>query len=261
MWEPGTVRWLEQCDTDRARLQQARPLTPGTLEKIRDHLRVALTYSSNAIEGNRLTLQETKVALEGQTVAGKPVRDYLEAIGHAEAFDFMWDLVGRPAPLTAVDVRSIHNLVLRRSHPEEAGRYRTTGVRISGSSHVPPDPMAVPAEMDTWLRRWNTQPGLHPIVRAAQLHGTFVDIHPFVDGNGRTARLLTNLDLLRHSYRPALLQPQDRFAYYEALDAARANQWDPLIRHFATAVHRAFVDYWEPYLPPRTISPPPSLHP
>lgn len=250
MWEPDTVRWLDQCDRDARELRQARPLSGEVLTKIRHHLRVVLTYSSNAIEGNSLTLQETLVALEGQTVAGKPVRDYFEAIDHAEAFDFVWGLADKTVPLTGADVRSIHQLVLRRSAPDDAGRWRTPGVRISGSPHIPPDPSAVPGLMEAWLRAWNRTTDAHPVARAAELHGEFVTIHPFADGNGRTARLLTNLDLLRHGHRPALLMPAERFAYYEALEASRRGESDSLVRHFAVAVHRAFVDYWEPYLSP-----------
>lgn len=250
------ARWLEQCDTDAARLRRARPLSSGVLTKIRDHVRVALTYSSNAIEGSTLSLQETLVALEGQTVAGKPVRDYFTAVDHAEAFDFVWGLVAQRASLTAADVRAVHQLVLRRSAPEDAGRWRTTGVRISGSPYVPPDPLEVPILMDAWIRRWNSATGSHPLVRVAQLHSAFVDIHPFVDGNGRTARLLANLDLLRHDLRPALLLPSERFTYYNALEESRQRQGDPLLIHFAQGVHRAFVDYWEPYLPPLAPQPP-----
>lgn len=218
-------------------------------------MRVELTYSSNAIEGNTLSLRETMVALEGQTVQGRPLRDHLKAVDHAEAFDFIWHLAGTSTPLTAVDVRSLHALVVRRSLPDEAGRWRTTGGRISGSAHVPPDPTAMPGLMDDWVQAWNTPTDAHPIAGAARLHSRFVDIHPFLDGNGRTARLLTSLGLVRHGYRPALLEPQDRLAYYDALEAARDGRWDPLVQHFAVVVHRAFVRFWEPYLAPGPSEP------
>lgn len=261
MWEPRTLRGLQQCDADLVQLRQARPLPVPILQKIRAQLRVVLTYASNAIEGNTLTLQETQAVLEGQTIGGKPVRDTLEALDHAEAFDFLWDLAQARTPLTLVDIRSLHHLVLQRSYPDMAGRFRTTGVHITGSSHLPPDPASVPADMDAWVGQWHADTDTHPLVRAAQLHSAFVTIHPFGDGNGRTARLLTHLDLLRHDYRPALLRPADRFAYYDALEAARVHRWDPLVRHLAAGVHRAFRTYWAPYLLPPTLSPSPDAWP
>jgi Fic family protein len=243
--------FLARCDRDAARLRQARPLAPDVLAKIRDHLRVALTYGSNAIEGNTLTLQETAVVLEGQTVGGKPLRDHLEAVDHAAAFDFIWDLAVRHEPLTAHNVRTIHALVTRNTLSQGSGAWRTVGVRITASPHQPPDAIHVPSLMEAWVQQC-TQPlrGEHPLVRAARLHADFVSIHPFLDGNGHTARLLTNLDLIRCGYVPALLLPQDRLAYYQALDATRRGSWEPLIQHFALAVHRSFEQFWLPYLGP-----------
>ena len=255
MWEPRTVRLLAQCDGDVAALQRARPLSPSALAKIRDQLRTTLTYASNAIEGNTLSLRETMVVLEGQTVQGKPLRDHLEAVDHAEAFAFVWELAENTHPLTASDVRSLHTLVVRRSLPDDAGRWRTTGVRIGGSAHIPPDPIAVPSLMDQWVEHWNQVSPAHPIARAARLHSDFVSIHPFLDGNGRTARLLANLDLIRHGHRPALFLPHERLQYYDALEASRAGHWDPLVQHLAAAVHRGFLECWQPYLT-RTPEPP-----
>ncbi len=262
MWEPRTIRLLAQCDADAAAFEQARPLSAGVLAKIRHQLRITLTYTSNAIEGNTLSLRETMVVLEGQTIQGKPLRDHLEAVDHAEAFAFVWSLAETDHPVTAADVRSLHALVVRRSLPDEAGRWRTTGVRIAGSAHIPPDPIAVPSLMEQWIAQWKQASSLHPIVRAARLHSDFVSIHPFLDGNGRTARLLTNLDLIRHGHRPALLLPNERLQYYDALEASRAGHWDPLIQHLAAAIHRGFVECWQPYLPwtpePLEPAPPPS---
>ncbi len=258
MWEPPTACLLAQCDADAAALEHARPLSAGVLDKIRGHLRITLTYASNAIEGNTLSLRETMVVLEGQTVPGKPLRDHLEAVDHAEALSFIWELAEKGPALTGADVRSIHALVLRRSRPEEAGRWRTTGVRIGSSAHVPPDHTAVPSVMDQWVAQWNQASALHPIARAARLHSGFVSIHPFLDGNGRTARLLTNLDLIHRGHRPALLVPRERLQYYDALEASRAGHWDPLVRHFAAAVQRTFVECWQPYLTQTPEPPPPA---
>jgi Fic family protein len=232
-------------------------LSPDILAKIRDHIRVALTYTSNAIEGNTLTLQETAVVLEGQTIGGKPLRDHLEAIDHAAAFDYVWDLAARREALTPHDVRAIHALVTRNTLSQGSGTWRAVGVRITGSPHQPPDAIHVPHLMEDWVNRFNRPDSDHPLIRAARLHAEFVTIHPFLDGNGRTARLITNLDLIRQGYVPALLLPQDRLAYYQALEAARAGSWDPLIQHLALAVHRTFAQFWLPYLQPAPTPPRP----
>jgi Fic family protein len=254
-----TAHLLAQCDADAAQLRAARPLPGPVLAKIRDHLRVTLTYASNAVEGNTLTLQETMVVLEGQTVGGKALREHLEAMDHAAAFDYVWTLATRSDPLALADVRAIHALVTRNTVPDGAGAWRTVGVRSTGSAHRPPDAFQVPLLMAAWVENANAAFADHPIARAATLHRQFVDIHPFLDGNGRTARLLTNLFLVRHGYIPALLVPEDRLTYYQALEAARADDPDPLVRHLATAVHRSFVTFWAPYLPPAPPRPGPRL--
>lgn len=259
MFQPDTVLVLEQCEADAARLRAARPLNPDVLAKIRDHLRIMLTYTSNAIEGNTLTWQETMVALEGQTVGGKSIREHLEAVDHAAAFDYVWDLATKSEPLTANEIRSVQALVTHHTLSSGSGAWRTVGVRISGSAHVPPDALDVPVLMDQWIQQFTTSLAGPAIVNAARLHSGFVDIHPFLDGNGRTARLLTHLDLVRHGYLPALLLPTDRLTYYQALEEARAGRWDRIVQHFAVAVHRSYVRFWEPYLPPETPKRKPGL--
>lgn len=236
---------LAALETRRKGLDAGRPLPHETLRSLRDWLRVELTYSSNAIEGNTLTLVETRVVLEGLTVGGKPLRDHLEAIDHADAFDYLCALVDRAEPLTETVLRSLHALVLQRSKPQYAGRYRDIPVAITGTDFIPPPPIEVPsrmADLFQWLRK--TAVDLNPVAGAAQFHERLVSIHPFVDGNGRTARLAANLLLMAAGYPPAVITPQDRPAYYDALRAAQVDgELDPIVRLFIAAVERALIHY------------------
>ncbi len=237
---------LAELDRRKRILDAHRPLPQAAVQSLWEALRVEHTYASNAIEGNTLTLQETRAALEGLTVGGKPLRDHLEAIDHAEAFDFVRDLTDRHEPITETGIRSIHALVLRRSRPDDAGRYRRVQVFISGSRHVPPEAVAVPgamADLLAWLGAAEP-PAHHPVAVAAEFHARLVAIHPFVDGNGRTTRLVSNLLLMRHGYPPATWAPEDRPEYYQALEAASLNRdWPPIVLLTARAVTRTFERY------------------
>ncbi len=237
---------LERVSAKKARLDALRPLPPSVLNRLREQFEVEWTYHSNAIEGSTLTLRETQLVLQhGLTVGGKSLREHLEAINHQHAIRFIETLAGSDAPITEHTLRSIHALVLRTIDDEEAGRYRRGQVRITGSEYVPPEPIAVPglmAELVAWLNADETA-SLHPVVRAALAHFRLVHIHPFADGNGRTARLLMNLILMREGYPPAIIRVEDRPAYYDALDAAHAGNPDPFIRLVAEATERS-LDTW-----------------
>jgi len=252
---------LVLLDARLNRIRQARPLPPETVRSLGDALRVRATWASNAIEGNSLTLQETKVVLDGLTVGGKPLRDHLEAVDHAEAWDAMIAWARGTDPLTPFLLRSLHALVLRRSNPEAAGRYRTVPVAIAGSTHVPPDPVQVPALVDALFTDWLADPR-HPIVAGAIAHARLMAIHPFVDGNGRTGRLLLNLWLLRHDGVPCLLEPGDRPAYYAALAAADHGDPNPIVTVIAAGISRT-VDLYERVLslPPLPAAPAPPPRP
>ena len=237
---------LADLDRRKSLLDAHRPLPPLTVQTLFDALRVEHTYASNAIEGNSLTLQETLVALEGLTVGGKPLRDHLEAVDHAEAFDYVRGLADQRAPLTASAVRSIHALVLRRSRPDDAGRYRTVQVFISGSRHVPPDPVAVSGAMHDLLSWLRSAEGARPqpVAIAAEFHARLAAIHPFVDGNGRTTRLVSNLLLMRYRYPPASWTPEDRLQYYRALEVASfEGRYEAITLLTAQAVTRTFDRY------------------
>jgi len=214
---------FHQCDQLKKQLDALRPLPRQTVKSLHEQLVLEWTYNSNAIEGNTLTLKETKVVLEGITIGGKPMREHFEAINHKEAIDYVEDIVHQQEPLSERVIRSIHQLVLKNIDADNAGRYRQENVVIAGAEHTPPDHLHIPQQMKALLAWYHGFSG-HPIERAARLHSYFVKIHPFVDGNGRTARLLMNLDLMLSGYLPVVIKAVDRLRYYEALDKAHTEQ-------------------------------------
>ena len=204
----------------KEQLDTLRPLSAALARNLDEWFKVELTFTSNAIEGNTLTRRETALVIEkGLTVGGKSLREHLEATNHAKALDFVHSLVGKePSQLSAKDVLAIHDVILKGIDDEY---YRSVPVRISGSRVVLPNPRKVPDLMDefqTWLR---SEHGLHPVAFAGEAHYRLVTIHPFVDGNGRTARLLMNLILMLHAYPPAIIRKRDRLAYIGALEKAQ----------------------------------------
>ncbi|MFC3802265.1 Fic family protein [Cohnella sp. GCM10012308] len=212
---------FELIDQKKSLLDARRPFPAHTLRTIHEHLVINWTYHSNAIEGNTLTLSETKIVLEGLTVGGKTLNEHFEAINHKEAILYIEDLVRHHEPLSEWQIKSVHRLILKNVHDEFAGVYRMENVIIGGAAHIPPDYSQVPAEMSEFVHWTNdSSHGLHPIARAAVVHSDFVKIHPFVDGNGRTARLLLNLELMKAGYPPIVIEKEQRLAYYEALNEA-----------------------------------------
>jgi Fic family protein len=215
-------RLQDEIAAKKAELDRLRPLSPGGLSNLEQVYNIELTYTSNAIEGNTLTAAETALVVEkGITIAGKPLKDHLEAIDHHEAIRYVRELARQGMPLTEVDVRSLHSLVVKRSDPEIAGRYADQGryVATDAGPHHFPSPAEVPALMGdfaAWLARAPDTPET-----AFTAHRRLVDIHPFNDGNGRTARLLMNLILIRGGYPPVAVRPEDRLAYVSALQEAR----------------------------------------
>ena len=207
-----------EVDALKAELDKRRPLTQGELQRLRDEFLVEYTYNSNAIEGNTLTLQETALVLEGITIDKKPLKDHLEAVGHRDAFLYVEELVKNKVPFSERVIKKIHTLVLM-DRPEDRGVYRRIPVRIMGAYHVPPDPILVPEQMERLVAEFEGNKKLHPIERAALFHLKFEGIHPFVDGNGRTGRLILNLMLMQAGYPPINVKYSDRKRYYEAFDA------------------------------------------
>jgi fido (protein-threonine AMPylation protein) len=232
--EPRLAVRLEE---KKARLDLHRPLAPAIARRLHEDLRIRLTYHSNAIEGNTLSLRETQVVIEeGLTIGGHSLREHLEATNHAAAFDELRRLVEQDARISQETILRLHALVLHDLH-ETAGRWREQSVYIRGSNLRPPPAEQVPGLMAQWVR-WLEGEGYsyHPVVRAAIAHHGFVAVHPFIDGNGRCARLLLNLQLLRDGYAPAFLLREWKLRYLQALQAADAGAYSPLVNLVGQAV-------------------------
>ena len=208
---------FSRIDALKEQLDKRRPLTAGELKRLQDEFLVEYTYNSNAIEGNTLTLQETALVLEGLTIDQKPLKDHLEAVGHKDAFLYVQELVRDKVPFSENIIKQIHTLVLM-DRPEDRGIYRRIPVRIMGAYHTPPDPVMVPELMEKLVKEFEVSK-LHPIERAALFHLKFEGIHPFVDGNGRTGRLILNLFLMQNGYPPVNVKFADRKRYYDAFDS------------------------------------------
>lgn len=212
---------FERINEKKQQLDSKRPLPKYTVQSLREKLFLEWTYHSNAIEGNTLTLQETKVVLEGITVGGKTLREHLEIINHQEAIQYVEEIVQTQEALSEWQIKNLHRLVLKGIDDAYAGVYRNQQVFISGAVHTPPSPVQIPEQMEK-LMQWYKEEAqqLHPVERGAMLHALFVGIHPFIDGNGRTSRLLLNLELMKSGYPPVIIRVENRLAYYSALDQA-----------------------------------------
>jgi len=212
---------LKRIDDMREEINKIRPLSEEEVRQLQSFYRVGLTYTSNALEGNSLTLSETKILLEdGITVSGTPIKDCYEAEGHAEAFDYMISIAhDEDLSITEEMIKHLHKLFYKRLDDESAGKYRTHQVIITGTEYVPPPAAKVPGLMKEFIGSLNDfkEAGEHPIIFAAYAHRKLVDVHPFADGNGRTARLLMNLILVNKGYQIVSIPPVLRPDYISAL--------------------------------------------
>lgn len=209
---------LDRIRAKKQKLDTLRPLSPETLAQLEHWYDIELTYTSNAIEGNTLTRQETAIVLEkGLTVRGKPLKDHLEAVDHLEALRFVRELVKEKSPIEESDIREIQRLVVGSTLKSEAGRYSQYPRRIAGSQVIFPNPVKIPTLMEAF-GQWLSQ-SLDSPETALEAHLRLVSIHPFSDGNGRTTRLLMNLILMRAGYPPLVIRPEDRPDYLDALEA------------------------------------------
>lgn len=244
-------RLLARLEHKKAQLDALRPLPGAAVARLKEQILVEWIYNSNAIEGSTLTLRETQLILEtGLTIGGKSLREHFEVINHRDAIEYVEDLVEQDAPLGAFQVRQIHKLVLSRIDDENAGQYRRTPVRIAGTRLIPPESWEVPQRMqdwENWLRQAEGE--LHPVILAAQAHHRLVAIHPFIDGNGRTARLVMNLLLLRFGYPPTVILRANRRQYYQVLAQADAGRMDPLENFVGKAVERSLTLYLQACIP------------
>jgi len=247
-------RLLVRIEDKKARLDQLRPLPSGVLARLRDQVIVDWIYNSNAIEGSTITLNETRLILEtGMTIGGKSLREHFEVINHRDAIHYVEDLVAKTEQITPFHVRQIHRLVLSRIDDENAGLYRETQVRIAGAAFIPPESWLVPSLMTEWSD-WLTaeEKRSHPVELAALAHHQLVAIHPFVDGNGRTARLVMNLILIRAGYPPTVIQRINRRQYYRVLDQADNGKPAGLVNFVGRAVERSLNLYLEAITPVTT---------
>ncbi len=237
---------FQKLDKLKAKLNSHRPLEPTMVQNLREDLIIKWTYNSNAIEGNTLTLNETKVALEGITIGGKSLREHFEAINHKEAILFVESLVEKDEMLSEHTIKSLHALILKNIDDSSAGCYRPINVLISGATHRPPSYFEVASKMEDFITWYKTKAQtLHPIERACRVHVDFVGIHPFTDGNGRTSRLLMNFELMKNGFPPVVLKVENRLAYYEALDKAHTlGDYEPFIALVSSLVEESFEPYW-----------------
>jgi len=236
---------LQRIDAKKAQLDALRPIPAIALKSIKESLTYEWTYNSNSIEGNTITLQETQLIIEeGITVKGKSLREHFETLNHHDAIEFVESLADDSSALAAKDVLDVHALVLQRIEKEFAGRYRTSGVRITNANFTPPNALKVDEFMEELLAWVNTEAkDLHPLLRATVFHHRFVWIHPFFDGNGRTVRLLYNLLLMRDGFPPAIILANDRKKYYDALNKANLGDYSKLLLLVLQAEERSLDIY------------------
>ena len=237
---------LTQIDALQKQIESFRPLSSSALAQIKEYFRVGLTYSSNALEGNTLTETETKVVLEdGLTIAGKPLKDHYEASGHSEAFDAIYNLAKKKT-FSEKDILQIHRLFYYRIDKQNAGHYRKVPVIITGTDYLPPAPGKAPGLIKKFITIAPSQKkNLHPVTFAAKVHSAIVDIHPFIDGNGRTARLLMNLALFQAGYSITVIPPILRADYITLVKRSQTgvkNDSD-LIHFISCMVYESTKDY------------------
>jgi Fic family protein len=241
----GLEKSLARIAEKKAILDALRPLPSIAVQKIKESLALEWTYNSNSIEGNTLTLQETKMVIEeGMTVKGKSLREHFETLNHQEAIDFLETLLSDNYILKSNDILDIHRLVLQKIEKDFAGRYRNSGVRISGANFVPPNALKINdlmEELITWVNEEELT--LSSIVKASIFHHRFVWIHPFFDGNGRTVRLVFNLLLMKEGFPPAIILKNDRKKYYDALNKANNGDYSKILLLVIQAVERSLDIY------------------
>lgn len=230
----STESLLERIDRKKAELDTMRPLTAGEVARLTEEFTVEYTYNSNAIEGNTLTLRETDMVLRGLTIDQKPLKDHMEAVGHKEAFDYVRELVQEKAPLSERVIQQIHYLVLA-DKKDDRGVYRRVPVRIMGAQHEPVQPYLIRPMMEQLLADFAASQE-HIVTKLARFHIEFEGIHPFIDGNGRTGRLLVNLELMKAGYPPIDIKFTDRMAYYDAFDEYH-------VKHNLSAMEKLFARY------------------
>ncbi len=239
----GLEKLLERIYQKKKKLDKMRPIPAYAVKSIKESLALEWTYNSNSIEGNTLTLQETKMVIEeGFTIKGKSLREHFEAVNHQDAITFIENLIHKNYVVSDVDILKVHELVLQKIERDFAGRYRNSGVRITGANFVPPNALKVDSLM-TELINWVNESETDIVIKSAIFHHRFVWIHPFFDGNGRTARLMYNLLLMKEGYPPAIILKNDRKKYYDALNTANNGDYGKLLLLILQALERSLDIY------------------
>ncbi len=239
---------LRQLEAKKKRLDSYKPLQNELIKNLEEWFRIELTYTSNAIEGNTLTRQETAMVVEeGLTVQGKSLTEHQEAINHAAAFDYIQTLVDKKRQeLTAKDILDIHSIILNKIDDVNKGRYRSVVVRLKGSETILPNPLKVPKLMEEFIKWLQSDNSDHPIKIAIDVHFKLVSIHPFVDGNGRTARLLMNLLLMQAGFPSGIIRKEDRITYINSLEKGQTkNDLTDYYKVMLEAVDRSLDIYLE----------------
>ena len=239
---------FKEIDSLQKEINSYRPLSSDFLKQIREYYKIGLTYSSNALEGNTLTESETKIVLEeGITIGGKPLKDHFEVVGHAEAYDFLYTLV-KNKTVKEEDIRQLHKLIYFRIDEKNAGKYRASKAIITGSKYPLPKPDELPSLMKKLIPLIeNLRKKHHPIKAAALAHKEFVFIHPFIDGNGRAARLLMNLILVQENYNISIIPPITRRDYIDSLEQAHLDDQE-FVHFIARMVRETQKDYLRLFL-------------
>jgi len=239
---------FKEIDVLQKEINSFKPLDTDFLKQIREYYKIGLTYSSNALEGNTLTESETKIVIEeGITIGGKPLKDHFEAIGHAEAYDFLFTLL-KNKTVQEKDIQQLHKLIYFRIDEKNTGKYRTNKAIITGSKYPLPKPGDLSVLMETFAARIEKlKEANHPVKAAALAHKEFVFIHPFIDGNGRTARLLMNLLLLQENYNISVIPPITRREYIDSLEKAHTDDTD-FVHFIARMVRETQKDHLRLFL-------------
>lgn len=243
----------KRLDEKLSLLDSYRPLPVVAVLKLREQFGIEMTYNSNAIEGNRLTLKETFLVVnEGLTIKGKPLKDHLEVKGHTEALEYLYDLTDKkkPVPISERLIRKLNQIVMQNVDQEWAGRYRNSNVIIGGSDHTSPDALDVPQlmqELVQWVK--HNKKTLHPVELATFLHYRLAHIHPFFDGNGRTCRLVMNVVLMQAGFPLVVVLKNDRKRYYRTLAEADKGNYEPFVGFIAQAVQRVLDIYLKMLIP------------
>ncbi len=236
----------DRIDEKLNRLNKFRPLPVSVVKKLKEQFEIEMTYNSNAIEGNSLTLKETYLVVnEGLTIKGKPLKDHLEAKNHQEALEYLYDLVekGKKNTFSENLIRSLNQIVQQNIDKEWAGRYRNSGVIIGGALHRPPEAIDVPRQMKELIKWYSDNQKMHPVELASIIHHKLVYIHPFFDGNGRTSRLVMNIILMQAGFPLVVVMKTDRKRYYTALSLADKGDYFSFVNFIARAVERTLDIY------------------